>query len=392
MSEPLADPRAWIAGGIEALRRGDARTARELLGRATESGTADPAVWFARSVAERQLGAAAAEAAALDRTLELDPRHLGALIRKGDLHAQASDARASTSFYRAALKIAAATPGLPTEWQGELARIQAACTESSRIFEQHLLAELARLGATGREAARFQHALDLLLGRRQVHLQRPQYFYFPELPQIQFYDARQFAWAEALERSTPQIRAEAQAVLQSGAGLVPYMQREPNRPAFNTNGLLDDPSWSAFHLIREGAEVPSAAERCPRTLAALRELPLCRIPGRTPTALFSVLRPGTRIPPHHGYLNIRLIGHLPLIVPPQCALRVGNETRPWREGELVLFDDTIEHEAWNSSNEVRVVLLFDIWRPELSEHERSWVAGMLESIDRFGGERRPWTQ
>ena len=73
-------------------------------------------------------------------------------------------------------------------------------------------------------------------------------------------------------------------------------------------------------------------------------------------------------------------------------MRVGNETRPWREGELVIFDDTMEHEAWNRSQELRVVLLFDIWRPEITEAERALVAATLESIDRFGGERREWTQ
>jgi aspartyl/asparaginyl beta-hydroxylase (cupin superfamily) len=125
---------------------------------------------------------------------------------------------------------------------------------------------------------------------------------------------------------------------------------------------------------------------------ALRRLPLCRIAGRTPTALFSLLRPGTHIPPHHGFLNTRLICHLPLIVPPGCALRVGNETRPWKEGEVVIFDDSMEHEAWNRSSELRVVLLFDIWRPELTAAERGLVAGMLESIDRFGGARREWSQ
>jgi aspartyl/asparaginyl beta-hydroxylase (cupin superfamily) len=72
--------------------------------------------------------------------------------------------------------------------------------------------------------------------------------------------------------------------------------------------------------------------------------------------------------------------------------RVGNETRPWREGEVVIFDDSIEHEAWNRSQQLRVVLLFDIWRPELTDKERALVATMLESIDRYGGPRREWTQ
>ena len=134
------------------------------------------------------------------------------------------------------------------------------------------------------------------------------------------------------------------------------------------------------------------AARCPATLDALRRLPLCRIAGRTPTALFSLLRPGAHIPPHHGYLNARLICHLPLIVPGDCALRVGNETRAWRQGELMIFDDSMEHEAWNRSAELRVVLLFDIWRPELTDAERALVAATLESIDRFGGNAEDWTQ
>jgi aspartate beta-hydroxylase len=108
--------------------------------------------------------------------------------------------------------------------------------------------------------------------------------------------------------------------------------------------------------------------------------------------LFSLLRPGARIPPHHGFTNARLICHLPLIVPPQCALRVGNETRSWTEGEVVLFDDSIEHEAWNSSNEPRIVMIFDVWRPELSAEERDLVAAVLAAVDSFGGSRRQWTE
>jgi hypothetical protein len=106
----------------------------------------------------------------------------------------------------------------------------------------------------------------------------------------------------------------------------------------------------------------------------------------------SLLQPGARIVPHHGLTNVRLICHLPLIVPRNCgALRVGNETRPWREGRLTIFDDTIEHDAWNSSNALRAVLLFDVWRPELSKQERALVSTMLTAVSRFGntGRRRP---
>ena len=84
-------------------------------------------------------------------------------------------------------------------------------------------------------------------------------------------------------------------------------------------------------------------------------------------------------------LNCRLICHLPLIVPPGCWLRVGNETRHWEEGKLMIFDDSIEHEAKNESDQTRIILLFDIWRPELSEHERTGISAIFDAIDRFSG-------
>jgi aspartate beta-hydroxylase len=377
---------------LEALRAGDAGKARALLERATSVAGAGAEAWFALSLAHRRLGSLEAEAAALDRTLELDPRHLPALIRKGDLYMARSDPRAANSFYRAAAKIAAMLPTLGQEWRAEIERISKVIDANSREFERHLLSELEGHGLQAPGGRRFARALEIMLGRHQVYLQQPQVFYFPELPQIQFYERQQFPWALTLERETAAIREELESILASGQRFAPYMQPGADRPVFNTNGLLNDPSWSACHLIREGEEVAANAALCPRTLEVLRELPLCRIRGRTPTALFSLLRPGAHIPPHHGFLNTRLICHLPLLVPPGCALRVGNETRPWREGELVIFDDTVEHEAWNKSSQPRVVLLFDIWRPELSETERELVARMLESIDRFGGARQAWTQ
>jgi aspartyl/asparaginyl beta-hydroxylase (cupin superfamily) len=137
--------------------------------------------------------------------------------------------------------------------------------------------------------------------------------------------------------------------------------------------------------------VPGNAERCPKTLAALAELPLSRIAGRTPSILFSRLAPGAHIPPHTGFLNTRLICHLPLIVPPNCHLRVGNEQREWRAAEAWVFDDTIEHEARNGSDRSRVVLIFDIWRPELTVQERTQVAALMAAIDNFGGGGESWS-
>jgi aspartate beta-hydroxylase len=112
-------------------------------------------------------------------------------------------------------------------------------------------------------------------------------------------------------------------------------------------------------------------------------MPLLDVPGRAPTAFFSVLRPGTRIPPHTGVSNTRLIVHLPLVVPDGCGFRVGSETRTWRAGESLVFDDTIEHEAWNESGAIRTVLIFDIWNPHLSGPERDLVRATMQGVEAF---------
>jgi aspartate beta-hydroxylase len=392
MTGETRDVRSWSTQGMEALKRGDIGAARDLFGRVIAAGAADADTWFSLSLVHQGLRSANEESAALDKTLELNPRYLPALIRKGDLYTQRGDLRAASAFYRAAIQVGGAMQGLSPQWRAELARIEGLCQDNTRIFEQHLVGDLERQGLGQPGTERFGHAMELLLGKRQIFHQQPRYFHFPELPQIQFYDRAQFPWAAALERETPAIRAELLQVLTTEAGVVPYMQRETDRPVFDRNGLLDDPAWSAFHLVKNGVPVAENAARCPNTMKALEQVPVCGIKGRTPVVLFSLLRPGAHIPPHCGYLNTRLICHLPLIVPSGCALRVGNETRAWREGELVMFDDTMEHEAWNRSSQLRAVLLFDIWRPELSQVERSLVARMLESIDRFGGPRREWTQ
>jgi aspartate beta-hydroxylase len=390
-SIPTTDVKAIIAAGFDALRRGDLSGARDLFTRGIESGKAEPNAWYGLSVVQRKLGTPAEEHAALDQVIGIDPRHIPALIAKGDLYARSGDLPSATSYYHAVLKLGAAMQSPPLELRQEMQRIDAACQRFAKEYEAHLLAAVDKAGAGKQGSERFTQAIELLLGKRQIYFQQPKHFFFPELPQIQFYDRRQFPWAAPLEGKTDAIRAELRAVLAAGAAdFEPYVRPEEHRPNFNTKGLLNNADWSACYLIRNGVDVPEMAARCPITMAALREVPLCRIEGRTPSVIFSALRPGARIPPHNGYTNIRLICHLPLIVPGSCALRVGNETRPPREGELVVFDDSIEHEAWNNSNELRVILLFDIWRPELSVDERAQVAATLECIDRFGP-RREWS-
>ena len=217
-----------------------------------------------------------------------------------------------------------------------------------------------------------------------MHYQEPTRYLFPGLPQIAFYPRETFPWLEALEAQTPAIRAELEALLAGEERFRPYLEQDPHSPQLNDRSNVGSMHWSAFYLWRDGALVEENAARCPATVAALEGVPGPDVPGQTPTALFSRLKPGTHIPPHNGMVNTRLICHLPIIVPPDCGeLRVGNYVRPWVEGEAFVFDDSMEHEAINRSDRERVVLLFDIWRPELTEAERHWVRTLLQAVDSF---------
>jgi aspartate beta-hydroxylase len=145
------------------------------------------------------------------------------------------------------------------------------------------------------------------------------------------------------------------------------------------------PAWDAFFFFRHGRPFEANQQSCPDTAAILETLPLVRIDGEAPEILFSVLAPGTRIMPHHGVTNSRSVVHLPLIIPPDCALRVGGETHVWWPGQSVVFDDTYEHEAWNESGQVRVVLIVDTWNPYLTQAEQSALATLVPvnaSVDR----------
>jgi aspartyl/asparaginyl beta-hydroxylase (cupin superfamily) len=120
-------------------------------------------------------------------------------------------------------------------------------------------------------------------------------------------------------------------------------------------------------------------------MQAVHKLPQAQVDLRSPTAIFSVLKPHTHIPPHTGVANFRLVVHLPLVLPANCRFRVGGETREWRLGQGWVFDDTIEHEAWNDSDQTRIIFICDIWNPRLSEDERAAIRAVITATDAFKG-------
>ena len=380
------EARALAMSGMEALRAGDARLARETFEQITTSAHADAFSFVGLAYSCRNMRDQAATLAAVDRALALEPRNLRALLLKADYLAESGDARAASSFYAFAIRSAPSASQLPADLRDDLARAQTMCQRYAGEFEAALRDKLDRLGSVESGAStRFRQSLDILLGKKQVYFQRPQTYFFPELPQIQFYERGDFPWADKVEAATAEIRQELLEVLKDPSAFRPYIQGDPKRPHKEQEGLQDNPDWGAFYLWKDGEIVRENVARCPRTASVMADVPLSRVTGRSPSVLFSLLRPGAHIPPHSGMLNTRLICHLPLIVPPGCDFRVGNEVRTPVEGKVWLFDDTIEHEAWNRSDKTRVILLFEVWRPELSEQERSLVSSMFQAIDAYGG-------
>ena len=391
MQTPPINARLLGQSGIEALHRGDARAAREAFERILASGQADASICLALAYACRSLNDGAAALAAADRALTQEPRNLRALIFKADHFESIGDARAASSFYLAAVRTAAQSIPLPPDLRDDVAHARAMCVHNAAKFERFLRGRLAERGLSdGPSSRRFRQSLDILSGKKTQYFQEPRYYFFPELPQIQFFDRSDFPWLVKIEAHTAAIRAELLEVMKEDAAFKPYVRAQPNRPASDQGGLLDNPDWGAFYLWQNGDIVSKNAARCPQTMRALDEIPLAFVNQRSPSVLFSLLRPGARILPHTGMVNTRLICHLPLIVPPGCRFRVGNEVRPWIEGEAWLFDDTFEHEAWNESNEVRVILLFEVWRPELTVEERGLVSAMFDAIDAHGGNGPAW--
>jgi aspartyl/asparaginyl beta-hydroxylase (cupin superfamily) len=379
--------------GMAALREGRFHEARGIFEALIAGGANDPALLIALAIACRGDGLAERARQIVDQVISEDPQLVRAWILRGDLWADAGEVRYAVNAYQTALRMSADAADVPAEIAAELSRIEAYCRQVSREVEQILERELNRDGPDSNirsAGARFAESLDLLFDRKKLYLQAPKYYYFPGLAHTQFFERSAFPFLDQVEAATDAIRSELHGVMRDEGAFQPYVTHDPRNPENDQQGMAGNPDWSAFYLWKDGAPVARNLERCPETAKAMEKIPLCDLPSRTPSVLFSRLRPGAHIPPHHGMVNTRLICHLPLIVPSGCRLRVGNETREWVEGKAWVFDDSIEHEAWNDSTETRVILLFEIWRPELSEAEKAAIRALFSAIAKHAPKSGAW--
>jgi aspartate beta-hydroxylase len=372
-----ADSQALNTLGMRALQNGQYSEARDYLEKAVAADSGNPLLWFHLALTCRAQADAGGEAAALERALAIDPYFYLALLQKGTLLERQGKPRQAAKSYLSFLACLPAPAQQPAALKPAIERARRVIATNNAQLEQFILASLPKPAPDEHRSGslRFDHCLDILFGRRKIYTPAPTFMHFPHLPAIEFYDRAQFPWLGAFEAATADIRQELVNLLTAHpSGVEPYVDYPDGSPLNQWKDLNKSRKWGAYYLIRSGAPETENLARCPRTAELLAAAPLATVPSQAPTAFFSLLEPRTRIPAHTGVTNTRLVCHVPLIVPPGCGFRVGAETREWKAGEAWVFDDTIEHEAWNDGDAPRAILIIDTWNPFLTAQERELVS------------------
>ncbi|MEH8018079.1 aspartyl/asparaginyl beta-hydroxylase domain-containing protein [Rheinheimera muenzenbergensis] len=232
----------------------------------------------------------------------------------------------------------------------------------------------------GREAMqRVRKAMLMYSGELPLQIadsrQAPTFLYIPDLPVAPVFDRSLLPFAEQYESAFNDIKSEMQAVLGSKDKFSPFQQEQ------HGNSLTAGGDWDAYFFHRHGETYQQHHQQCAKTSAALAELPLVHIAAHAPEVCFSLMTPGAHILPHRGVTNSRAVLHFALQVPPQCRLNLCDIGElQWQEGKIFAFDDTYLHEAWNRSQQQRIVLLADIWNPYLEMEEQIAITQLIENI------------
>jgi aspartyl/asparaginyl beta-hydroxylase (cupin superfamily) len=373
---------------MRAMAAGDMKGAQSMLLEALARDKSSISLWLNLSIVRRQLKDHEGAFAALREVLKLDSRNFTALLMQASMLDRLGQAMPAATAYGVALAQAPPEQYLDPPTRQALERARAVhgqhVAELGRYVREHAAATSER--CTVAERRRIDAFIDTTLRTRKRYQQEPTDFFYPGLPAIEFYEREEFPWLPEFEAATLAIQQElARILVEDEAGFSPYIQYEDHLPLDQWRELNKSPRWSAFHFYKLGRPDEARCARAPKTMQAVRRLPQADVDLRSPTAMFSVLQPRTRIPPHTGVANFRLVVHLPLVLPEGCRFRVGGEQRAWRQGEAWVFDDTIEHEAWNDSDQTRIILICDIWSPRLSAEERAAIRAVIAATDAFKG-------
>ena len=359
-----------------AAAAGQFGAARSLLERAVQNDAVTIDQWTKLSAMCKACGDLAGALKAIEQGLVLSPLDFSALLSRAVILDGLNEPGAGEAYGQALAQLHS-EDDVPPPMKRAVAHARKRRDEYRKTLQAYLSDQLPG-DLTQAERARAERFISNRSRITRHFHQEPSDFHYPGMPEIEFHDPGLFPGLKALENATDAIREEFEALIAAeAADMVPYVQYSERVPLRQWKELNHNRQWTAIHLLEHGRTVETNARHCPRTMEAISMIDQPRVPGASPVAMFSLLAPHTRIPPHTGVANTRLVCHLPLIVPPNCGFRVGETTREWKVGEAFVFDDTIEHEAWNDSDELRVVLILDVWAPALGESERRAVAKVI---------------
>lgn len=363
-----------------AASAGDWARAIRLLEEAAAVEPANPEIWMKLAALQKRTGQPAKALRSVNQVLALAELDFVALMLRATLLEQLDPEQAGEAWSNALAQCP--DTELPPHMQEVLAK-------GMQVRDRWLQAKEERLGAAAadaiaaadaEEAARIARFRTNIVRKTRTYHSEPTDFHFPGLREREFHPRSHHPWLATLEAAVDTITAELETVMQEErAELVPYIQYPDHLPLAQWRTLNNSPDWTAIHLLQNGAVVDANARYCPATLELLRGFPQPDVPGAGPNAMFSLLAPHAVIPPHVGVSNTRLVCHLPLIVPDGCWFRVGDEVRHWERGKAFVFDDSIEHEAANPTDQLRVVFIFDVWHPDLTDVEREAVRRIIGS-------------
>lgn len=390
MTYPAEQERLLVEAG-QALARRDPRSALRLLDQADQFGKTHNAT-LNRAVALRLLGDYHASLRVLDDALDMRPYDFMALLAKGAMLEKINQTKAAIEVYRNALKIAppraSCPPGVVSQMDYASSLIDRHAQALADFMKDRIAPLKAELGEASRD--RFEEGLEIYAGLKQPPKQQPLLLNYPRLPIIPFYDRTLFPWLARLEEATSVIQAELATLLETAFDeFSPYIAYPKGAPVNQWEELNHSRKWSSLFLWKDGRRQDEVCARAPKTAALLESLPMADQEGFAPTAMFSALQPKTHIPAHTGSSNVRLLTHLPLILPGTARFRVGNTVREWEMGRAWVFDDTIEHEAWNDADAMRVILIFDVWNPYLDDGEKRLITEMMKAQREFTIDQAP---
>ncbi|MFZ4650137.1 MAG: aspartyl/asparaginyl beta-hydroxylase domain-containing protein [Rubrivivax sp.] len=270
--------------------------------------------------------------------------------------------------------------GTAAAWQQRAASM----TQEKASLLRESYAEIRRAAGV-RALFRIDRALAGYLGEASVFsshpMQRPKVMYVPGLQSGGFIDPASHPLVSPLAANWQTLREDFLSALSGGDGIEPFLGTADATVSSEYVSGREGASWDALFFFRHGRRYTENHARFPRSSALLDSLDLCVIDGQAPEVCFSILQPGSRIEPHHGVTNARVVIHIPLKVPQGCFLELTDVGRHhWREGEAFVFDDTFEHSAENPTQEVRGILLMDAWHPELTMPERMAFRAIIEAL------------